>query len=62
MVRFLKVSRRIQTPVGEFVAWSQGSMAPEAPEAWLTALRLARPEDPHGGVYGGAYGEDFGAD
>ena len=37
-------------------------MAPEAPEAWLTALRLARPEDPHGGVYGGAYGEDFGAD
>lgn len=54
MVRILQIARRIQTPVGEFVAWSQGSMAPEAPEAWLTALRLARPEEP--------LSEGFGAD
>jgi methylated-DNA-[protein]-cysteine S-methyltransferase len=33
-------------------------MAPEAPEAWLTALRLARPEDP----LGEDFGEDFGGD
>ena len=52
MVRFLQIARRIQTPVGELVAWSQGSMAPEAPEAWLTALRLARPEEPLGGDFG----------
>ena len=58
MVRFLQIARRIQTPVGELVAWSQGSMAPEAPEAWLTALRLARPEEPPGEDFG----EDFGAD
>ncbi len=58
MVRFLQIARRIQTPVGELVAWSQGSMAPEAPEAWLTALRLARPEEPLGEDFGG----DFGAD
>lgn len=58
MVRFLQIARRIQTPVGELVAWSQGSMAPEAPEAWLTALRLARPEEPLGGDFGGDFGED----